>query len=87
MIRGDPDVSFDCHDCGADTSIRGIQEHYMVLEQTWRKVAKRNETLCIGCLEKRLGRRLKPADFWYYPVNYDGQFPQSQRLQSRIYGM
>lgn len=83
---------FKCLDCGADTSKHGIQEWYMVTQRMWDKVAKDGDVLCIGCLEKRLGKvlggegQLRAAAFEGYPINYDGIFPQSERLQSRIRG-
>jgi hypothetical protein len=36
--------------------------------------------LCIGCLEKRIGRRLKPKDFTDHPFN---QLPGTPRLLNR----
>jgi hypothetical protein len=40
-------------------------EVYTVREAVWRKagVEPMGGCLCIGCLEKRIGRRLKPKDF------------------------
>jgi hypothetical protein len=43
-----------------------------------------SEILCVGCLEKRLGRQLTPADFppgRDIPNNY-----MSKRLRNRAYG-
>jgi hypothetical protein len=42
--------------------------------------------LCIGCLEKRLGRRLKPKDFPRdHPLN-DVRVPGTERLRRRRRG-
>jgi hypothetical protein len=40
-------------------------EVYTVRESVWKKtgIAPMSGCLCIGCLEKRIGRRLKPKDF------------------------
>src|SRR5215831_3868750 len=40
-------------------------EIYMVRDAIWKKAGMEpfSGCLCIGCLEKRLGRRLKPKDF------------------------
>jgi hypothetical protein len=39
--------------------------------------------LCIGCLERRLGRRLKPKDFLCDDTFNDPRMPASQRLRKR----
>jgi hypothetical protein len=40
-------------------------EMYMVRDRVWEqaRMAPMGGCLCIGCLEKRLGRRLRPKDF------------------------
>ena len=41
--------------------------------------------LCIGCLEKRIGRRLTKNDFQDCPVNHEENwYTQSSRLQDRL---
>jgi hypothetical protein len=47
-------VHFDC-----DTEV------YTVKDATWKQAGMRawNGCLCIGCLEKRIGRQLRPKDF------------------------
>ncbi len=51
-----------CNDCNIDT--RFINEYYMVNDDVWLKaVPGKKGILCIGCLEHRLGRELKPRDF------------------------
>ena len=85
LAAGKQTDSFNCDDCGNDTSpSTGIAEYYMVADGVWQEgVAKGKpvDTLCIGCLEKRLGRELVAADFSGYPLNYMGA--QSPRLQIR----
>jgi hypothetical protein len=38
--------------------------------------------LCIGCLERRLGRELEPVDFTDAPLNYGSR--KSERLRQRL---
>jgi len=64
-------------------------EGYMLDEDLWLTVAKKDENLCIGCLERRLGRRLTPNDFQNIPYNFgfEGeveQIPKSKRLRERL---
>jgi hypothetical protein len=62
---------------GSDT------EMYMVHDKVWKKagVEGYGGCLCIGCLEKRIGRRLKPKDFDRdHPFN---KIPGTPRLLSR----
>lgn len=76
-------ISFDCADCGVDT--RQIQEYYMVQDDLWKSVAdKKSDLLCIGCLEKRLGRELVPDDFTDVPINVWPFFNRSDRLTARL---
>jgi hypothetical protein len=52
------------HD-GVDQTIDGRSEVYMVRAKVWKQAGMQDfgACLCIGCLERRLGRRLKPKDF------------------------
>jgi hypothetical protein len=58
-------------------------EVYTVRPFIWKKAGMKpfDGCLCIGCLEKRLGRRLKPKDF----LRNDpfGDVPGTPRLMSR----
>lgn len=75
-----------CLDCGVDT--QAIAEYYMVTEEVWAQAIpepERHRMCCIGCLEKRLGRRLVPEDFPPYPINR-GAFPMGRRLMNRVTG-
>ncbi|WP_457489141.1 hypothetical protein [Tardiphaga sp. P5_C10] len=61
-------------------------EYYMVHDDLWLNAhPKRDGKLCVGCLETRIGRRLKPEDFIDAPINrrFDAM---SKRLKSRIAG-
>ena len=74
---GWPLVVTACADCGVGTN--RIGEWYMVRddiwEQAWRgrrkpwQVLPGQQVLCIGCLEKRLGRTLMACDFTDASVN------------------
>ena len=45
-----------CLDCGTDTK----HEHYFVHLELWMNaVGSKNGMLCVGCLEKRIGRKQK----------------------------
>ena len=56
-------------------------EIYTVREVIWKRAGTPDGCLCVGCLEQRLGRRLKPKDF-----TRDDPFrrlPGTPRLQKR----
>ena len=74
---------FRCVDCSVNTC--GIDEYYMVRDSVWRaaRMKPAGGMLCIGCLEKRLGRMLCPGDFTSCSLNREPQ--QSERLQRRIW--
>ena len=77
--------SYYCMDCGVD--ILEIKEFYMIHDELWAQINPQLEgLLCIGCVEKRLGRKLKPEDFLPYKTNSYLIVPQSNRLKSRILG-
>ena len=70
--QGWPAVITACADCGLGTITAG--EYYMVKNEIWEQawVGRRKswhgrvpgqEILCIGCLERRIGRALKACDF------------------------
>ena len=77
-----------CLDCGGST----VGELYMLHDQLWAETGLGPDDgfLCIGCVEKRLGRRLKPDDFTGAPCN-TGTGPwgdlRSERLRSRVMGL
>jgi hypothetical protein len=72
-----------CMDCRVDTS--KIGEYYMVQDHLWRAVNPKIEgMLCVGCLEKQLGRELNFTDFTLCPVNLCNLFTGSDRLRTRM---
>jgi hypothetical protein len=68
-----------CCDCSVDTI--AIGEFYVVSDEVWRR-AGRVGFLCIGCLERRLGRTLMAEDFIEVPLNKSAG--HSDRLNSRM---
>jgi len=80
------DLTAPCKDCLVDTF--ETDEYYMVTDEIWNEIApddKHNADyyLCIGCIEKRLGRHLESQDFpMNLPINVKDK--HSDRLQSRI---
>lgn len=91
----DPLAPAPCKDCGTDTTPctnragcrhAGRWEWYMVLPAIWAAVGMtvHGGFLCIGCLEKRLGRQLRAADFTVAPINMVGHPWSSARLEAAL---
>lgn len=79
MVRSRSRRKFLCLDCGVDTG--RIKEHYFIKTDLWLSVVdSKKGMLCIGCLEKRLGRPLVKADFTNSYINSPRFEPKSQRL-------
>jgi hypothetical protein len=60
-------------------------EVYTVHQRVWRRAGMEDfgGCLCVGCLERRIGRSLKPRDFDpEHPFN-DPRMPASPRLRLR----
>jgi hypothetical protein len=69
-------------------TISDQSESYMVKDKVWKAAGMEpwGGCLCIGCLEKRIGRRLRPKDFdRNHPFN-DPRLPCSERLRQRREG-
>jgi hypothetical protein len=75
----DPLVDFSCTDCGHD-----YDEYYMVRNDIWKACGVGTGTLCIGCLEKRIGRQLNQQDFADAPINDLEWGIKSLRLRDRL---
>jgi hypothetical protein len=76
-----------CMDCGVDTD--ALDEDCMVLDELWRTAHPAEAgRLCVGCLEARLGRTLRRADFPRYVLSsFDAEpvkMPVSERLKDRL---
>jgi hypothetical protein len=75
---------FHCLDCDVHTS--AIGEYYMLRDEVWLEANPDGDgMLCVGCLEKRLGRRLEPTDFTESTHNFVDR--ASPRLRSRVLGV
>jgi hypothetical protein len=62
-------TKFPCNGCGVD--VLAIGDWYMATSEVWQKQLGLSwqDNLCFACLEKRLGRKLKPfTDVW--PVSF-----------------
>lgn len=73
---------FLCKDCTSNT---WPDEYYMVHDVVWAAAGMSTEEqgmLCVGCLEKRLGRQLSPDDFTDAVINRM-DFQMSARLRHR----
>lgn len=78
----------NCVDCGVDCL--KINEYYMVTKSCWKRARMTpcGGMLCVGCLEKRLGKKLTPRNFMDCPLNWrNALIPNcaSVRLLSRYY--
>jgi hypothetical protein len=72
-LTGKSEVSFDRQ-----------TEVYHVRDSIWNQAGMRpwNGCLCIGCLEKRLGRQLRPRDFAPHDHVWS-EMPSTERLLNR----
>lgn len=76
---------YNCKDCKIHTG--KAEEYYMVTDSIWNQYGARSGMLCIGCLEKRMGRQLTPNDFPEAIINDPNCGRRmSQRLKNRITG-
>ena len=84
-----PPFSSKCADCDIDTMGDSSHEMYMVHGSVWRESgACECKLLCIGCLERRIGRLLHSGDFTRCPLNYEnalGLRPTTPRLLHRLF--
>lgn len=82
-----------CTDCRCYPWDMG--EDFYVVNKLWLSTipeSKQDHVICIGCFEKRLGRRLIKRDFqrWFWNNRWYGDKgkilndPPSQRLQKRL---
>jgi hypothetical protein len=78
-----------CADCGIATQpdSDGEDEYYLVDDRVWKAagMGPLDGFLCIGCIERRLGRQLRACDFTDAPVNAWTLLPGSTaRLRDRL---
>lgn len=73
-----------CMDCNEDTS--DLDEYYSISEELWREAVPEDKgMLCVGCLEKRAGRKLNHKDFpLNVPLNWCNVVDGSNRLIDRM---
>ena len=77
-------LRFKCIDCGQN--VIDIGDFCMVQHSIWKKFGlKFRDNLCIECIEARLGRKLRPADFMVgmLPWGSVRGYPPSLLLQQR----
>ena len=77
----------ECIDCGVDCI--ELAEYYMVTDACWERAGMdpHGGMLCVGCLEKRLGKHLQPRNFTDCPLNWRNvciPHQSSFRLASRM---
>ena len=72
-------------DQGVEQTINDRSEVYTVRDAVWKAAGMEpmGGCLCIGCLEKRLDRRLKPKDFLRDNSFNDPGLPGTPRLKAR----
>ncbi|QNN98405.1 hypothetical protein SEA_LILMARTIN_192 [Streptomyces phage LilMartin] len=74
-----------CLDCKVDTG--KIGEHFFLNMEVWTLTGLGHKgMLCVEHVEKRIGRRLVPADFTSAYINRLNNGFKSDRLVSRIKG-
>jgi hypothetical protein len=89
ITRAEMEVAFHRGDGdegkGVEQSITEDSEVYIVRNHVWAAAGMEpyGGCLCIGCLEKRLGRRLKPNDFQRDHAFNDHRLPCTPRLRDR----
>lgn len=90
--------TFNCRDCSINTvPLDDKREYYEVNDYLWMHDARAEGIgqadhgpdgyfLCIGCLELRIGRMLKPSDFKPFPANRPSPW-LTDRLNNRLDGL
>ncbi len=79
-----PSVHAPCKDCKKCTTI--MKEWYVVNDVLWT-IANKGKIegyLCIGCIEKRIGRKLDYLDFQPMMINVIDGKNKSERLVNRL---
>jgi hypothetical protein len=84
MTRKETELAFALHG-EVGNVFTAESEVYTVTSEVWRATGLEDlgGCLCIGCLEQRIGRRLKPNDFLPdHPLNAP-HLPATRRLRQR----
>lgn len=91
LARGELELAYAAavlrgEDCRAEVTYDSRTEIYCVRGRVWKASGMKawGGCLCIGCLEKRLGRRLGPRDF--EPGHPFNDLPGTPRLMERRQG-
>ena len=63
-----PKEHWDCKSCGKNTHL-DPKDYYMLTFELWDKIGCGDGMLCIGCVEKKLGRKLEARDLLECPLN------------------
>ena len=58
-----------CFDCSKDTLLN-VKDYYMITNELWIKYGVENNMLCMNCIEKRLGHKLRKEDLTDCSLNY-----------------
>jgi hypothetical protein len=95
MRRRNIHTLFQCADCNAVLAVRGGffsrwngGDWCMVKDSVWRRGQRSGKCrfLCVGCLERRIGRKLSAGDFKRSAkVNFEAG--KSAKLRSRMRGL
>ena len=82
-------MAFLFQQAGMDAEVKSCitwdSEVYTVRDSVWKKagIAPMGGCLCIGCLERRIGRRLEPKDFPADDAFNHPDLPGTERLLNR----
>src|SRR5262249_12557684 len=84
ILDDDPVRNPICMDCGVN--LDAIEEDIMLVDDGWlAAVPTERGMLCIGCLELRLGRKLRRDDFTRYSQSAVAEgMSVSDRLRDRL---
>ena len=76
---------FPCNDCGID--VLAIGDWYLAHPKIWKEELGLgwDDNLCLACLEKRLGRPLRPGILDVGPAS--SFFPSQPPLSARLIGL
>jgi hypothetical protein len=84
LTRKETELALTLHQAATNT-ITAESEVYTVTNEVWRATGLEGwgGCLCIGCLEQRIGRRLRPEDFVADNALNTPDWPATRRLRQR----